>query len=90
MFEVIELNESNKIVKSMNVIIYGTIRDIEEHFIKSFTNIDILCSFFNNIYIIIFENDSLDNTRNLLTRWASSGNPNVIKHLISLSLVLII
>ena len=82
MFEVIELNESKNIAKSLNVIIYGTIRDIEEHFIKSFTNIDLLSTFFNNVYIIIFENDSLDNTRNLLTSWASCSNVNIIKHLI--------
>jgi len=82
MFEVIELNESKKLMKSLNVIIYGTIRDIEEHFIKSFTNIDILSSFFNNVYIIIFENDSLDTTRNLLTTWGSYNNTNVIKHVI--------
>ena len=82
MFEVIELNESKNLIKSFNVIIYGTIRDIEEHFIKSFTNIDLLCEFFNKVYIIIFENDSLDNTRNLLTSWASFNNVNVIKHLI--------
>jgi hypothetical protein len=82
MFEVIELNESKNLMKSTNVIIYGTIRDIEEHFIKSFTNIDLLCSFFNNVYIIIFENDSLDNTRNLLTNWSLSSNTNIIKHII--------
>jgi hypothetical protein len=82
MFEVIELNESKNLMKSINIIIYGTIRDIEEHFIKSFTNIDLLSSFFNNVYIIIFENDSLDNTRNLLNSWASSSNQNIVKHLI--------
>ena len=82
MFEVIELNESKNLIKTMNVIIYGTIRDIEQHFIKSFTNIDLLCTLFNNVYIIIFENDSLDNTRNLLTNWASYSNVNIIKHLI--------
>jgi hypothetical protein len=82
MFEVIELNESKNLMKSQNVIIYGTIRDIEDHFIKSFTNIDLLSSFFNNVYIIIFENDSLDNTRNLLTSWASISNGNIVKHLI--------
>lgn len=83
MFEVIELNESKKKMKSINVIIYGTIRDIEQHFVKSFINIDLLCQFFNKVYIIIFENDSVDNTRNLLTNWASfNNNVNVIKHLI--------
>jgi len=82
MFEVINLNESKILAKSLNVIIYGTIRDIEEHFVKSFTNIDILSNFFNNVYIIIFENDSTDNTRFLLNNWASYNNPNIIKKLI--------
>jgi len=82
MFEVIELNESKNMIKSFNVIIYGTIRDIEENFIKSFVNIDLLSSFFNNVFIIIFENDSLDNTRKLLTNWASFSNVNIVKHLI--------
>jgi len=82
MFEVIELNESKNVLKSFNVIIYGTIRDIEQHFIKSFTNLDLLCGFFNHVYIIIFENDSIDNTRNLLTTWASFHNTNITKHLI--------
>lgn len=82
MFEVIEINESKNIMKSINAIIYGTIRDIEEHFLKSFTNIDLLCNFFNNVCIIIFENDSLDNTRNLLRQWSSYSNANIVKHVI--------
>jgi len=82
MFEVFELDETQNLMKSYNVIIYGTIRDIEDHFIKSFKNIDLLCNFFNNAYIIIFENDSKDETRNLLTKWGSSSNGNVVKHVI--------
>jgi hypothetical protein len=82
MFEVINLNESKILVKSLNVIIYGTIRDIEDHFIKSFTNIDLLCKFFNNVYIIIFENDSIDNTRQLLINWTTCNNNNIIKKII--------
>jgi len=82
MFEIIGLNECKHYLKYTNVIIYGTVRDIEQDFIKSFANIDLLSSFFNNVYIIIFENDSLDNTRKLLTNWASNFNINIIKHLI--------
>jgi hypothetical protein len=82
MFEIIEINETKKLLKNMNVIIYGSIRDIEKHFIKSFSNIDLLSNFFNKVYIIIFENDSLDGTRSILKEWASHSNSNVIKHLI--------
>ena len=82
MFEAIELNESKKLMKSLNVIIYGTIRDIEEHFTKSFANIYLLSKLFNKVYIIIFENDSSDNTRNLLTSWSKFNNVNITKHII--------
>jgi len=76
MFEDNELNESKKIMKSLNVIIYGTIRDIERHFIKSFTNLELLSDFFNKVHIIIFENDSSDNTRKLMNKWESHKNKN--------------
>jgi hypothetical protein len=82
MLEVNKLNVSKSLIKNLNIIIYGTIRDIEEHFLKSFSNIELLCNFFNNALIIIFENDSLDNTRNLLKSWASFTNPNIKKHII--------
>ena len=53
MFEIIEINEAKKLLKNINVIIYGCIRDIEQYFIKSFSNIDLLSNFFNKVYIII-------------------------------------
>ena len=82
MFEDNEINESKKIMKSLNVIIYGTIRDIESHFLKSFTNIELLSDFFNKVHIIIFENDSSDNTRKLLIKWESHKNKNIDKKLL--------
>jgi hypothetical protein len=82
MFEDIDLNESKNIAKSLNVVIYGSIRNIAEHFVKSFTNIDLLCNFFNNVYIIIFENDSTDHTRDLLINWSLYNNPNTKKHIL--------
>jgi len=82
MFEENEINESKKIMKSLNVIIYGTIRDIESHFLKSFTNLELLSDFFNKVHIIIFENDSSDNTRKLLIKWESHKNKNIDKKLL--------
>jgi len=79
MIELFNLNESKNIMENLDVIIYGTIRDIEDHFLKSFTNIDLLCNYFNNVFIIIFENDSLDNTRNILKEWSLKNNNNKIK-----------
>jgi hypothetical protein len=79
-------NDSIKLMKQMNVIIYATIRDIKNHFLSSlFSNIDILCSYFNKCFIIILENDSKDNTRKLLKQWSVINNDsNKTKHIILL------
>jgi hypothetical protein len=83
MLEVLNLNDSKNLMKNLNVIIYGSIRNIETHFLKSFSNIELLSSMFKNVYIIIFENDSTDNTRGILQNWYShNGNPHMIKHII--------
>ena len=84
MKEIINLNEAKQIMKNLNVIIYGTIRNIEEHFLTSFTNLEIISSYFKNSFIIIFENDSTDNTRKLLQAWHQSKKTkiNIKKHII--------
>jgi len=73
------LEKAKEIMSQMNIIIYGTIRDIEKHFFNSFTNIEILTHYFNNAYIIILENDSKDHTRNLLIKWYQLPKSNHIK-----------
>jgi hypothetical protein len=74
---------SLKIMKNMNIIIYGSVRNIENHFIKTFMNIDLLCDFFNKTHIVIMENDSDDNTRYLLNKWFTTKTPdNITKHII--------
>jgi hypothetical protein len=55
MKESIDFLKAKELMKNMNIIIYGTIRDIEEYFTQSFTNLDILATFFNKTFIIIFE-----------------------------------
>ena len=83
MKEIINIDDAKTIMKGLNVIIYGTIRDIENDFMSSFTNIDIMCQYFNKVFIIIFENDSKDKTRELLMEWSNVFlNKNTIKHII--------
>lgn len=82
MKEIITIDDARQKMKNMNVIIYGTIRDIESHFFTSFTNLNIIANYFNKVFIIIFENDSIDKTRSLLTQWLNTPYKNVIKHLI--------
>ena len=74
---------SLELMKNTNIIIYGSVRNIEKYFIKTFMNVDLLCDFFNKTHIVIMENDSDDNTRHLLNIWlATEKNTNTTKHLI--------
>ena len=82
MNEIINIRGAEEKMRNINIIIYGTVRDIEIYFMESFTNLDILADFFNNVTIIIFENDSKDNTRKMLQSWKSTETSKVNKHLI--------
>jgi hypothetical protein len=83
MKETIDFHKAKEIMSNMNIIIYGTIRNIEEDFIQSFTNLDILASFFKKTFIIIFENDSNDKTRDVLNSWyQNQKKTNITKHII--------
>jgi len=78
----VNLYDAKKIMQNLNVIIYGSVRNISDYFLSSFTNINILSSFFKSVYVIIFENDSTDNTRELLLKWRNKKEENIKKHLI--------
>ena len=82
MKEITTINDATNIMKKINMVIYGSIRNIESEFCTSFSNIDIICKLFNNVYIIILENDSSDNTRSLLIDWQKKQVNNVHKHII--------
>ena len=68
------INSIKEYVKTKNVVFYGTIRDIENDFLSSFINLELLATLFNKTYFIILENDSIDNTHKLLEAW-SQINP---------------
>lgn len=82
MKELITFIEAKELIKQKNIIIYGSVRDIETYFMQSFTNTDILAELFNNVIIIIFENDSTDNTRKMLQSWKLQETTKVKRHLI--------
>ena len=50
MRKILSLDEAKNKVKKTNLIIYGSIRNIEEHFAKSFSNIDTPGTMFCNIF----------------------------------------
>ena len=82
MEEIIKMNDTTSKISGLNVIIYGSVRDIENDFFTSFLNLDIISEMFNEVYIIIFENDSKDKTRELLQKWNNIKHPKITKHII--------
>ena len=69
--------EATLLTKS--AVLYGTIRDIEEDFLSSFINLELISKLFKNVYFIILENDSTDNTRSMLLNWSKdSKNKRII------------
>ena len=50
--KILSLDEAKNKVKKTNLIIYSSIRNIEEHFAKSFSNIDKISDVFDNVLCI--------------------------------------
>lgn len=61
-----EIKNPSKVMKESNVIFAGTIRSVEQYIQNTIKNIDICGRQFNNYILIIYENDSNDNTRKIL------------------------
>lgn len=64
-----------------DIIICGIIRDSAKYLRNNIPVIDELCSKFNDFRIIIYENDSIDDTKDVLANWHET-NPSKI-HIIS-------
>jgi len=61
-------------VKSRKVIFCGMVRDCGNAVKKNISTIESLASFFNDYRIVIFENNSKDNTKDVLNSWQKSNN----------------
>ncbi len=66
-----------KYMRSQNVIICGLARDISPGLPDLIKKMELFGSMFKNYKVIIVENDSKDNTRELLTEW-QRNNSNII------------
>ena len=82
MKDVISIQDAKTQMMQLNVVIYGTIRDIEEHFFTSFSNLENISNLFAKSVVIIFENDSTDNTRAKLIKWSQEVSIKMEKHII--------
>lgn len=65
--EIFTLNDNPVLeMKKYNVIFCGTIRDCEKYIVNILKNIELCGKKFNDFCVVIYENDSKDNTRKLL------------------------
>lgn len=65
------------IVKDKTVIFCGIVRDCEKNLNNNIPVMESICSYFKNYKIILFENNSVDGTKDILIKW-SSRNSNII------------
>jgi len=65
------------IAKNSSIVICSLARNISNIFETTKTRFEFICSHFANYKIVLFENDSIDDSRELLKKW-SNQNSNVI------------
>ena len=61
------------LMKKYNVIFGGTVRNVNKYIMKNLKHIDRCGNKFNDYLVIIYENDSTDNTRNTLLKYKKSN-----------------
>jgi hypothetical protein len=63
-------SEGVKRASSLNLAVYSIVRDCEKNLRKNILVIDKIRSYFNSSVVIVFENDSVDKTKEVLTAWS--------------------
>ena len=58
-------------MENITLIICSIVRDCEEFLKKNILVIDGLCDLVKDYHVVIYENNSADNTRAVLVKWAS-------------------
>ena len=71
------INKGKQIANNSNIVICGLARNISKHLEDTKIKMEYIGKQFKNYKILIFENDSEDNTRELLKKW-SIDNLNII------------
>lgn len=71
------INKGRKIAQNKKIVICALARNISSVFNKTYKKLEFIGKQFNNYKIVIFENDSSDNSRSLIRGWTTRNN-NVI------------
>jgi hypothetical protein len=65
------LNEGLKNLSESTIIVCGIVRNCEKNLKKNIRTINYICDLAKDFYVVMFENDSTDNTKRVLTDWAN-------------------
>lgn len=60
--------------KNNEILICGLVRNCEKQMINNIKPLENFCSYFKKYKVVIFENDSNDNTREILKSWEQNNN----------------
>lgn len=63
-----------KAAKDLTLCVTGILRNVEKNLSSKLDHISEFDNLFKNVTYFFYENDSTDNTKNILSRWAVSGN----------------
>jgi len=69
-------------MEDYRICILGACRDAERFLPQVLSNLDTISSWFKDCRIVIYENDSVDRTNELLMEWATQTKDNVVRHVI--------
>ena len=64
-------NNGLKKLSEASIIICGIVRNCGKNLKKNIRTINQICNIAKNYHVVIFENDSVDNTKQILTDWAN-------------------
>jgi hypothetical protein len=70
-------NYTKNYLKNKSATIVGTARDIQKYLYYTIKKIEMISSLFGNINIIVYENDSIDDTLDILNKWKNNSKYNI-------------
>jgi len=67
-----EMKNGTLALSQQSLVICGIVRDCEKNLIKNILVIEELRTYFKDSHVVIFENDSIDGTKEILRHWSES------------------
>lgn len=69
-----KINQGKKKLSESSIIVCGIVRDCSQNLKKNIPIINELCNLAKEYNVVIYENDSIDDTKEVLKRWSTERN----------------